>query len=82
MVSLSTMCKISFFFLPILNIYKDINTIAAGGGSRLFFHSMFIVGPESAGSYPGNYLQFIKVFVLFLNQTCTQDQHVTEIMDR
>lgn len=31
----------------------DINTIAAGGGSRLFFHSMFVVGPESAGSYPG-----------------------------
>lgn len=26
----------------------DINTVAAGGGSRLFFRSgMFVVGPES-----------------------------------
>lgn len=25
----------------------DINTVAAGGGSRLFFkHGMFVVGPE------------------------------------
>uniref|UniRef100_A0A4W4GMP4 5-oxoprolinase, ATP-hydrolysing n=1 Tax=Electrophorus electricus TaxID=8005 RepID=A0A4W4GMP4_ELEEL len=32
----------------------DINTVAAGGGSRLFFRSgMFIVGPESAGAHPG-----------------------------
>uniref|UniRef100_A0A6A7FY14 5-oxoprolinase-like n=4 Tax=Hirondellea gigas TaxID=1518452 RepID=A0A6A7FY14_9CRUS len=32
----------------------DINTVAAGGGSRLFFHSgMFVVGPESAGANPG-----------------------------
>jgi N-methylhydantoinase A/oxoprolinase/acetone carboxylase beta subunit len=28
----------------------DINTVAAGGGSRLFFRNgLFIVGPESAG---------------------------------
>ena len=32
----------------------DINTIAAGGGSMLFFQAgMFVVGPESAGSEPG-----------------------------
>jgi hypothetical protein len=34
----------------------DINTVAAGGGSRLFFRSgLFIVGPESAGAHPGIY---------------------------
>lgn len=32
----------------------DINTVAAGGGSRLVFRSgMFYVGPESAGAHPG-----------------------------
>ncbi|KAK9965359.1 hypothetical protein ABG768_004455 [Culter alburnus] len=32
----------------------DISTVAAGGGSRLFFRSgMFVVGPESAGAHPG-----------------------------
>ena len=32
----------------------DINTIAAGGGSMLFFRAgMFVVGPESASSNPG-----------------------------
>ncbi|KAA0195316.1 hypothetical protein HAZT_HAZT004716, partial [Hyalella azteca] len=32
----------------------DINTVAAGGGSRLFFQSgLFVVGPESAGANPG-----------------------------
>ena len=32
----------------------DINTVAAGGGSRLFYESgVFRVGPESAGSHPG-----------------------------
>lgn len=32
----------------------DINTVAAGGGSRLFFrNSLFVVGPESAGAHPG-----------------------------
>jgi 5-oxoprolinase (ATP-hydrolysing) len=32
----------------------DINTVAAGGGSRLFFKSgAFIVGPESAKAHPG-----------------------------
>nr|XP_018260016.1 uncharacterized protein I303_08088 [Kwoniella dejecticola CBS 10117]OBR82174.1 hypothetical protein I303_08088 [Kwoniella dejecticola CBS 10117] len=32
----------------------DINTVAAGGGSRLFYRNgMFIVGPESAGAHPG-----------------------------
>ncbi|XP_055854712.1 5-oxoprolinase [Episyrphus balteatus] len=32
----------------------DINTVAAGGGSQLFFRSgLFVVGPESAGAHPG-----------------------------
>uniref|UniRef100_A0A158R5F5 5-oxoprolinase n=1 Tax=Syphacia muris TaxID=451379 RepID=A0A158R5F5_9BILA len=32
----------------------DIHTVAAGGGSRLFFQSgLFVVGPESAGAFPG-----------------------------
>lgn len=32
----------------------DINTVAAGGGSRLFFKTgVFQVGPESAGAHPG-----------------------------
>ncbi|WP_321492934.1 hydantoinase B/oxoprolinase family protein [uncultured Desulfobacter sp.] len=31
-----------------------IKTVAAGGGSRLFFdNGMFLVGPESAGAHPG-----------------------------
>jgi 5-oxoprolinase (ATP-hydrolysing) len=32
----------------------DINTVAAGGGSRLFFRAgLMVVGPESAGAHPG-----------------------------
>ncbi|RVE51001.1 hypothetical protein evm_004292 [Chilo suppressalis] len=32
----------------------DINTVAAGGGSMLFFRSgLFVAGPESAGADPG-----------------------------
>jgi len=32
----------------------DIHTVAAGGGSRLFYKDgMFLVGPESSGSEPG-----------------------------
>lgn len=32
----------------------DVNTVAAGGGSRLFYRAgMFYVGPESAGAHPG-----------------------------
>ncbi|RMY94801.1 hypothetical protein D0864_05446 [Hortaea werneckii] len=32
----------------------DINTIAAGGGSILFWrHGLFVVGPDSAGAHPG-----------------------------
>ena len=32
----------------------DITTVAAGGGSRLFYRDgMFVVGPESAGAHPG-----------------------------
>jgi len=33
----------------------DINTVAAGGGSMLFFRNgLFVVGPESASAHPGN----------------------------
>lgn len=32
----------------------DVNTVAAGGGSMLFFRDgMFVVGPDSAGAHPG-----------------------------
>ncbi|CAI5448411.1 unnamed protein product [Caenorhabditis angaria] len=32
----------------------DIRTVAAGGGSRLFFRNgLFVVGPESASAHPG-----------------------------
>lgn len=32
----------------------DINTVAAGGGSKLFWrHGLFAVGPDSAGAHPG-----------------------------
>jgi 5-oxoprolinase (ATP-hydrolysing) len=32
----------------------DISTVAAGGGSRLFFQNgLFVVGPESVGAHPG-----------------------------
>ncbi|KAJ8276881.1 hypothetical protein GJAV_G00068950 [Gymnothorax javanicus] len=40
--------------IPVQAPQLDINTVAAGGGSCLFFRSgMFIVGPESAGAHPG-----------------------------
>ena len=32
----------------------DISTVAAGGGSRLFFRAgLFVVGPDSVGAHPG-----------------------------
>ena len=37
-----------------LFLQLDVNTVAAGGGSMLFFRSgLFVVGPESAGANPG-----------------------------
>nr|XP_015209776.1 PREDICTED: 5-oxoprolinase isoform X1 [Lepisosteus oculatus] len=40
--------------VPLQAPQLDINTVAAGGGSRLFFRSgLFVVGPESAGAHPG-----------------------------
>ena len=37
-----------------LCIQLDIKTVAAGGGSMLFFRSgIYVVGPESAGANPG-----------------------------
>ena len=47
--TISIVLVINFIFLKL-----DINTVAAGGGSRLFFRAgMFVVGPESAGAHPG-----------------------------
>ena len=32
----------------------DVNTVASGGSSRLFFRNgLFVVGPESASAHPG-----------------------------
>ncbi|KYR00331.1 hypothetical protein DLAC_03073 [Tieghemostelium lacteum] len=40
--------------LTIQSPQLDIQTVAAGGGSRLFFKSgLFLVGPESVGAHPG-----------------------------
>ena len=40
--------------VTILAPQLDVNTVGAGGGSRLFFRSgMFYVGPESSGAHPG-----------------------------
>ncbi len=40
--------------VPLHVPHLDIRTVAAGGGSRLFFRQgMFEVGPESAGAHPG-----------------------------
>ncbi|KAI9816679.1 MAG: hypothetical protein M1826_001753 [Phylliscum demangeonii] len=40
--------------VPIQSPQLDINTVAAGGGSQLFFRNgLFVVGPESAGAHPG-----------------------------
>ena len=41
-------------YIILFLLQLDINTVAAGGGSRLFFRAgMFVVGPESAGANPG-----------------------------
>lgn len=48
-----------------ISLQLDVNTVAAGGGSRLFFRSgMFVVGPESAGAHPGKYNKLITVSLL------------------
>ena len=40
--------------IPIQVPQLDIKTIAAGGGSRLFYrNNLFVVGPESSGANPG-----------------------------
>ena len=40
--------------IPVQVPQLNITTVAAGGGSQLFFENgMFRVGPESSGSYPG-----------------------------
>jgi hypothetical protein len=54
----------------------DINTVAAGGGSRLFFRAgLFVVGPESAGAHPGlNFCFSLSLSLslsLFLTFLCT-----------
>ena len=46
--------KFCFDCICVFYLQLDINTVAAGGGSQLFFRSgMFVVGPESAGAHPG-----------------------------
>ena len=53
----------------------DINTVAAGGGSRLFFRAgIFQVGPESAGAHPGPVCYRSHIFfsdLLFSQDFCT-----------
>lgn len=40
--------------ITVMSPQLSINTVAAGGGSRLFWRNgMFVTGPESAGSHPG-----------------------------
>ena len=40
--------------IPLQGAHLDINTVAAGGGSRLFYRSgLYIVGPESSSAHPG-----------------------------
>ncbi|GAA6004515.1 hypothetical protein JCM10207_000913 [Rhodosporidiobolus poonsookiae] len=40
--------------ITVMSPQLSINTVAAGGGSRLFWRNgMFAAGPESAGSHPG-----------------------------
>lgn len=51
-MELNFQTELKGFFLQTPQL--DINTIASGGGSRLFFdNGMFRVGPESSGSHPG-----------------------------
>ena len=45
----------------------DINTVAAGGGSMLFWkNGLFKVGPESAGAHPGPACYRKGIFTLML----------------
>jgi 5-oxoprolinase (ATP-hydrolysing) len=57
----------------------DINTVAAGGGSRLFYrNNLFVVGPESAGIY--HFMYFEKCYCLnslMYTQELTQDLSAT-----
>ena len=51
----------------------DINTVAAGGGSRLFFkNKIFVVGPESAGAHPGKFLSddFVLTTIVIISYIC------------
>jgi 5-oxoprolinase (ATP-hydrolysing) len=47
-------CETTTAGVTIQSPQLDINSVAAGGGSRLFFRNgLFVVGPESAGAHPG-----------------------------
>jgi 5-oxoprolinase (ATP-hydrolysing) len=47
-------CLVRAAGITIQSPQLDISTVAAGGGSRLFFRNgLFVVGPESAGAHPG-----------------------------
>ena len=53
-ISLSYSPKTHILGVTIQAPQLDVNTVAAGGGSRLFFRSgLFVVGPESSGAHPG-----------------------------
>ena len=53
-VFLFTVNNCNTFMFLFIHWQLDINTVAAGGGSRLFFRAgLFVVGPESAGAHPG-----------------------------
>jgi len=44
----------------------DINTVAAGGGSMLFFRGgLFVVGPESVSTNSINLCIFLLNFIIF-----------------
>lgn len=48
------MSKKTQILQPQFILQLDVNTVAAGGGSKLFFRSgLFEAGPESAGAHPG-----------------------------
>ena len=44
----------------------DINTVAAGGGSMLFFRGgLFVVGPESVDFILSNFRQIVLYILIF-----------------
>lgn len=53
-VSVKNACALMILGITVQSPQLDINTVAAGGGSRLFWRNGVLqVGPESAGAEPG-----------------------------